>query len=155
MGMVKQDSQLIPQQRAYRVGNTHPVWEMHPDWIQALRNLDTYNQWVCEILMPIVFQWIEEHKDEVYRNISRESDQYDDMGVIIERAFQIVREQKSYKDGVQKSDDYHRELEKKTLSTGKLNPVWQAMSNALDKARTEVRSRFKEVLPNSIRPDAS
>jgi hypothetical protein len=150
MGMVKQDTQLIPVQKIFRVGKAHPTWEMHPDWIQALRNLDTYNQWVCEIVMPIVFQWIEEHKAEVYENIPIEL--RDDMGVVIENAFQMVKNGDLYKRGLRKAEAYEEEVQKQKIDTKKINPLWQNMSQALDEARENARKKFTEMLPNSIRP---
>jgi hypothetical protein len=151
MGLVKQDTQLIPVQKMFRVGHVHPTWEMHPDWIQALRNLDTYNQWVCEIVMPIVFDWIQDHYAEVYKDMP--DGHKDDMGVVIEKAFQIVSERSSYKDGVKNADAYEARVKSKNVDLAKTNPVWQEMSKALDQARENVRDKFRKMfLPNSVRP---
>ncbi len=62
MGIIKKITQYIPVQcKDYRLRGAHPDWETHPSWIAGLEGLDAYNHWVCEVVLPIAFQWIEEH----------------------------------------------------------------------------------------------
>ena len=72
----------------YRLEKAHPSWEMHPDFIQALKSLDSYNLWISEVIMPIVFQWIQDHYKEVYDGIPQE--QHDDVGVVMAHAWALM-----------------------------------------------------------------
>jgi hypothetical protein len=147
MGQVKRNTTWIPMERMFRLENAHPSWEMHPEWIQALKALDGYNGWVCEVVMPIAFQWIEEHKSEVYRDIP--SNLQDDVGTVIDRAFKLVKEQEAYKRGLDMVPGYENEIMTGKLPTEGINPVWQQVSKAFDAARDQVMSTYRQFFPNS------
>ena len=59
-------------------GHKHPFpggprdWEMHPSWIAGMEAFHAYGDWVSSIVLPIAFQWIEEHKAEVYASVPEE-----------------------------------------------------------------------------------
>lgn len=73
MGQVKQNCLFVPTQgEVHQLVSVHPDGEMHPARISAIESLYSYNRWVCEIVLPIAFQWIEEHKDAVYKDIQEE-----------------------------------------------------------------------------------
>ncbi len=49
---------------------TFASWEEHPALITAFDCLNLYNQWVAERVLPNAFQWIAEHRDDVYAGLS-------------------------------------------------------------------------------------
>ncbi|MGA7340599.1 MAG: hypothetical protein WBE72_01110 [Terracidiphilus sp.] len=110
---------------------------MHPSWIGGIEALDAYNHWVCEVVLPIAFQWIEEHKSEVYASVPEELT--DDMGVVIAAAFQLVRELSSYKNGLEESAAYESALAAGTWDPAKINPVW---TKIVQKVRAATRESF-------------
>src|ERR1700730_3262864 len=103
-GTVYKNTQAAP----FRLEKVHPPWEMHPDWIQAIKALDSYNLWVCEVVMPIAFQWIEEHKEAVYDGLP--DDLRDDVGTVIAKAFKLVTEKDYYQEGGKLTQEFEAEL---------------------------------------------
>ena len=104
MGIIKCNTQFIPcQHPKFRLKGAHPDWEMHPSWISGIEALDAYNHWVSEVVMPIAFQWIEEHKAEVYASVAEENK--DDVGVVIAAAFDLVKELSSYQNGLKRYEE--------------------------------------------------
>jgi hypothetical protein len=98
----------------------HGDWEMHPSWIAGVEALNAYSDWVSSVVLPIAFQWIEEHKPEVYSTVHE--DLRDDVGVVMAAAFRLVRELPAYKNG-------------------KTNPVWTGIAK---KIRTGTEEAFAE-----------
>jgi hypothetical protein len=72
-------------------------WEMHPSWIAGMEALNAYGDWVSSFVLPIAFQWIEEHKPEVYASVPEELK--DDVGVVIAAAFRLIKELPAYQSG--------------------------------------------------------
>jgi hypothetical protein len=114
-------------------------WETHPSWIAGMEALNAYGDWVSAIVMPIVFQWIEENKAEVYASVPEELK--DDVGVVIAAAFRLVKELPTYKQGLEKSAIYEAELATGTLDSSKLNPIWTGITK---KIRTCTEEAFAE-----------
>lgn len=114
-------------------------WEMHPSWIAGVEALNAYSNWVSSVVLPIAFQWIEEHKPEVYASIPEELK--DDVGVVIAAAFKLVKELPVYKEGLEKSAAYEAGLADGTLDPSTINPVWTGI---VKKIRTETEEAFKE-----------
>jgi hypothetical protein len=114
-------------------------WEAHPSWIAGIEALHAYGDWVSSIVLPIAFQWIEEHKPEVYAAIPEELK--DDVGVVIAAAFKLVQELPAYKLGRQKSDAYEAATAAGTWDSSKTNPVWTSIVN---KVRAETQQAFAE-----------
>src|ERR1700732_2972245 len=83
-------------------------WENHPSLIAGVEALDAYQTWVSSVVLPIAFQWIAEHKSEVYGKISDEK-LWDDVGVVIAAAFELVREKPAYKKGEEEFEKYKKE----------------------------------------------
>jgi hypothetical protein len=115
------------------------TWEAHPSWIAGIEALNAYGSWVSSVLLPIAFQWIEEHKAEVYAGIPEELK--DDVGVVIAAAFKLIQELPAYKLGRQKSDAYEAALAAGTWDPSKTNPVWTSI---VEKVRTETQQAFAE-----------
>jgi hypothetical protein len=89
------------------------------------------------------------------RRDGRGLDPRDDMGVVIERAFQIVSQRDAYEQSMKEEAAYENRVAKNQVDMTKTNPVRQEMSRALDYARESVRERFqKELLTNSVRQAA-
>jgi hypothetical protein len=122
---------------------------MHPSWIAGIEGLDAYNSWVCEVLMPIAFQWIEEHKRAVYDNVPDELQ--DDVGVVIASAFEIVKTLDSYNNGLKKAKEFDEALENEKLDLQTINPVW---TDIVGNVRENTKKSFNakaDVLKDTIR----
>jgi hypothetical protein len=114
-------------------------WEMHPSWISGVEALNAYSDWVSSVVLPIAFQWIEEHKPEVYAAVPEELK--DDVGVAIAAAFKLVKELPAYKEGLKKSAAYEKAVADGTWDPSKTNPVWTGI---VKKIRTETEEAFAE-----------
>jgi hypothetical protein len=89
--------------------------------------------------LPIAFQWIEEHKPEVYSQVPEELK--DDVGVVLAAAFRLVRELPAYKTGMEKSAEYEAAVANGTWDSSKTNPVWTTIAK---KIRTGTEEAFAE-----------
>jgi len=114
-------------------------WEMHPSWIAGMEALNAYGDWVSSFVLPIAFQWIEEHKQEVYASVPE--DLNDDIGVVIAAAFKLIKELPAYQSGLQKSAAYEAEVASGTFDSSKTNPVWTGI---VKKVRTGTKEAFAE-----------
>ena len=157
-------------------------WEDHPAWSTGMQFLEAYHHWVEDIVMPIAFQWIYEHYDYIYQEnpegwgkaklelpdylqdpnlkVSRENS--DDVGVVIARAFAIVRELDAYKIALEK---FENEFEPTRLAGGidsdgnmrgkgvRLNPVWTDMTHRIRESTEQIFKEQKGVLDDTAFPD--
>jgi hypothetical protein len=114
-------------------------WEMHPSWITGMEALNAYEDWVSSFVLPIAFQWIEEHKSEVYASVPE--DLKDDVGVVIAAAFRLVKELPAYKSGMEKSAAYEADIASGTDDSSKTNPVWTGI---VRRVRTGTEEAFAE-----------
>jgi hypothetical protein len=114
-------------------------WEMHPSWVAGLESLNAYSNWVDSVVLPIAFQWIEEHKAEVYADVPENV--RDDVGVAIAAAFKLVKELSAYKKEMEKSANYEAAVAQGTWDSSKTNPVW---SGIVKKVRAGTEEAFKE-----------
>ena len=112
---------------------------MHPSWIAGVEALNAYSDWVSSVVLPIAFQWIEEHKADVYASVP--GDLRDDVGVAIAAAFKLVKELPAYKSGVEKSAAYEADVAGGTYDASKTNPVWTGI---VKKVRTGTGEAFAE-----------
>ena len=104
--------------------------------------LNAYGDWVSSFVLPVAFQWIEEHKSEVYASVPEGLK--DDVGVVIAAAFRLVKELPAYKDGLDKSAAYEAEVASGTYDSSKTNPVWTGI---VRKVRTSTEEVFAEQAP--------
>lgn len=114
-------------------------WEMHPSWIAGMEALNAYGHWVSAVVLPIAFQWIEEHKADVYANVPQNLK--DDVGVAIAAAFKLVKELPAYKAGLEKCEGYDAAVANGTWNSSKTNPVWTGI---VKKVRKETQEAFAE-----------
>jgi len=128
-----------PQNRKTRSPGTSQDWEMHPSWIAGMESLNAYSDWVSSVVLPVAFQWIEEHKAEVYATVSE--DLRDDVGVVMAAAFRLVKELSAYKEGQEKSAAYEEAVADGTWDPSKTNPVWTGI---VKKVRTCTEEAFAE-----------
>lgn len=143
MHIVKKDCEYCPPHRHKPPVNCGPRdWEMHPSWIAGMEALNAYGDWVSTFVLPIAFQWIEEHKEEVYASVPEELK--DDVGVVIAAAFRLVKELPVYKSGVEKSAAYEAEVASGTYDSSKTNPIWTGI---VRKVRNETEVAFAEQAP--------
>ena len=124
-------------------------WEAHPSWTSGIAALNAYNQWVSDVVMPIAFQWIEEHKAEVYAHIPE--DLKDDVGVVTAAAFELVKHLGAYQKGLVKYEEYQRALKDGTWDPTNLNPVWTSIAKEVREASDEIFDAHKDVLKDTIR----
>ncbi|WP_254061826.1 hypothetical protein [Granulicella sp. L60] len=89
--------------------------------------LNAYGDWVSSFVLPIAFQWIEEHKEDVYASVPE--DLKDDVGVVIAAAFRLVKELPPYAVGLQKRTDHEADLASTTHDESSINPVWAGITN--------------------------
>jgi hypothetical protein len=113
-------------------------WAQHPGLNLALDGLSAYANWVSRVVMPIVFQWVDEHKSEVYEKVPRPL--FDDVGVVVAAAFDIVKQKNAYKGGKEAFAEFQEELAADTWHAEKVNPTWTEISRNL---RTEVRGALE------------
>ena len=83
------------------------------------RAIDDYEKWVSSRLLPIVCKWIDENRDAVTKDMSRE--EMDDMGAAVEAAYKIISKSEWMKD---------RMLEAERLVPEQLefNPIWRRIT---------------------------
>jgi hypothetical protein len=112
---------------------------MHPSWIAGMEALNAYGDWVSSLVLPIAFQWIEEHKSEVYASVPE--DLKDDVGVVIAAAFKLIKELPAYKSGMESSAAYEADVTRGTHDSSKTNPVWTGI---VRKVRTDTEEAFAE-----------
>jgi hypothetical protein len=151
MGQCKsKTTELFPRQYPkFSLKGVHPDWEMHPSWINGIEALNSYNFWVCEVMMPVAFQWIEEHHDEVYEGVAEEHK--GDVGVVMAAAFQLVQELPSYKRWMEAYRNYEAAVTAGTLDSTEINPVW---TKIVKQVRTDTERAFaseENVLKDTIR----
>jgi hypothetical protein len=120
-------------------GSGHQDWEMHPSWIAGIEALNAYSDWVNSVVLPIAFQWIDEHKPEVYASVPEELK--DDVGVAIAAAFKLIKELPAYKRGMEKSATYEEGVAQGTWDVSKTNPVWTGI---VKKVRAHTEESFME-----------
>jgi hypothetical protein len=104
-----------------------------------MESLNAYGDWVSSFVMPIAFQWIEEHKAEVYASVP--DDLRDDVGVVIAAAFRLVRELPTYQNGMAKSAACEAEIASGSYDSSKTNPVWTGLAM---KVRTDTEKAFAD-----------
>jgi hypothetical protein len=115
---------------------------MHPSWLAGLEALHSYSDWVNSMVLPIAFQWIEEHKAEVYASVPEEL--RDDVGVVIAAAFRRVKELPAYKAAIEKRAEHDAEVASGAHDPSKTNPVWTGLAR---KVRAETEAAFAEQAP--------
>jgi hypothetical protein len=122
--------------------------EMHPSWAAAMDSLQDYLCWVDEVVLPIAFQWIEEHKPEVYAKVPDELK--DDVGVVIAAAFGLVKELPAYKQGREKCREHEEAVKAGTVDTSSMNPVWADITEKIRSGTREAFAEQSQVLDGTI-----
>jgi hypothetical protein len=128
-----------PPPEKHPFGDAKQDWKMHPSWTAGIDALNTYSDWVSAVVLPIAFQWIEEHKEEVYKTVPDEL--RDDVGVVIASAFKLIQELPAYKNGLKKKADYEAAAANELEGPAKINPVWAGIAK---KIRTCTEKAFEE-----------
>ena len=126
-----------------------PDWSTHPSWITGTEALDAYYRWVSEVLVPIVFQWIEEHKADVYKGIPK--DKEDDVGVVIASAFEIVKTMPCYLNGIRKAEEFEEDMKKGAVDLSTINPVWADITRKIKEDTKRIFDDHQDVLKDTIR----
>jgi hypothetical protein len=114
-------------------------WEAHPSWITGMEALKGYNDWINSVVLPVAFQWIEEHKEEVYQKVK--AAYRDDIGAVMEAAFKAVQQRPAYKVGQAKSAAYEAAIAAGTWDPTATNPVWTKLVKTI---RSQTQQAFAE-----------
>ena len=125
-----------------------PDGEMHPSWAAAMDSLQDYLCWVDEVVMPIAFQWIEEHKPEVYATVP--GDLKDDVGVVVAAAFGLVKELPVYKEGRKKCKAHEEAVKAGTADASNVNPVWAGITSRIRSGTREAFAERSQLLDGTI-----
>ena len=104
-------------------------WEMHPSFITGLESLHSYDHWVNSVVLPVAFQWIEEHKPEVYASVPENL--RDDVGVVLAAALRLVKKLPTYQKELDQRAAYDAALAAGTLDTSTINPAWTAATRKI------------------------
>jgi hypothetical protein len=115
---------------------------MHPSWIAGMEALNAYSDWVSSFVLPIAFQWIEEHKPEVYASVPEELK--DDVGVVIAAAFRLVKELPAYQNEMESGAAHEADVAGGTHDSSKTNPIWAGIAR---KVRASTEEIFAEQAP--------
>lgn len=110
-------------------------WEMHPSWIAGMEAMSAYGDWVSSVVLPVAFQWIDEHRAEVYASIPENLK--DDVGVVLAAALRLVKEQPAYQRGLEKEAQYETAVA--NGDSASINPVWTGI---VKKIRTSTEEAF-------------
>lgn len=137
-----------PHCKRPRPGQDPRQSELHPSFTAGLEALEDYNHWVNAVLLPIAFQWIEEHKAEVYADVPEEL--RDDIGVAIAAAFDVVKELPLYQQGREQHAAYEAALEAGTWDPSNANPVWTEIARKVRARTEEAFAEHSEHLGDSI-----
>lgn len=151
MGQCKDKAtQLYPRQHPkFNLKGVHPDWEMHPSWINGIEALNAYNLWVCEVMMPVAFQWIEDHHDEVYDRVPEEHRA--DVGVVMAVAFDIVKQLPSYQRWMGAYEKFKDEVDSESFNPAETNPVWTRIVQRVRRNTEEAFAHEAKYLKDTIR----
>ena len=114
-------------------------WEAHPSWIAGMEALQSYGNWVSMVVLPVAFQWIEEHKAEVYASVPEKLK--DDVGVVLAAAFERIKTLPLYQEEEKRTAAYEAAIANGTWDATKTNPVWTGI---VKKIRSETQEAFAE-----------
>ena len=152
MKMLKRATQILippPPGPGVKRMQPQPDWLAHPSLIAAIENLDAYNEWVSEVVLPIAFQWIEEHKSDVYASVAEENK--DDVGVVIAAAYEIVKTKPIFQKGVEATKQFEEDRVAGRVDYASLNPVWTKIVKRVREASHSAFHHEKSVLKDTIR----
>jgi hypothetical protein len=90
-------------------------------------------------VLPIAFQWIEEHRAEVYAGVPEEL--RDDVGVVIAAAFKLVKGLPAYQNGIARTAEYEAAMAAADADASRINPVWSGITR---KVRASTQEAFAE-----------
>lgn len=118
-------------------------WEDHPALKTAFDCLNIYNQWVAQRVIPIAFQWIEEHHHEVHEHVA--PDKHNDVGAVIAAAFELVRNGDKYRDWAVKSGQIG-DVDLRTHC----NPMWAGVAAELQEDMANVFANYEAELAQMV-----
>jgi len=118
-------------------------WEMHPSWILGIESLNAYSHWVSSVVLPIAFQWIDEHRAEVYATVP--DNLKDDVGTVLAAAFKLIKNLPAYQRGLTKNAMY--QTAKANGDTAAINPAWASITQTV---RTDTQAAFTQQTSLSV-----
>lgn len=139
MPQTKVQCDYCPPPHKHKTHQGHQDWEMHPSWIAGIESLNAYSEWVSSVVLPVAFQWIDEHRPEVYATVPE--DLKDDVGVVLAAALKLIKELPAYKRGLEKGAALESAVAGGTWDASKTNPVWTSI---VKKVRTGTEAAFAE-----------
>jgi hypothetical protein len=120
----------------------------HPSFQVALDALADYNRWVCQVVLPIAFEWIEEHHDAVYEKVA--AGREDEVGAVIAAAFDLLKQiGAAYQDSLVKRAQVEADLRNGTRQIEQFNPIWNHVSHQLSEQIQAILNQYNHVLPDT------
>ncbi|UWZ85691.1 hypothetical protein [Occallatibacter riparius] len=128
-------------------------WEDHPALKTAFDCLNIYAYWVSQRVIPIAFQWISEHEDEILEGFTEA--QRADVGVVIEAAFELIRNDPRYNakylKGLDNAKFIAAQKEQNIFDPTRYNPAWTMVSRGIeDHVKTAFTTDLKEMIKDVV-----
>lgn len=143
MPHTKFDCDLCPPDPHQVPSESPEDWEMHPSWILGIESLNAYSHWVSSVVLPIAFQWIDEHRAEVYDTVP--DNLKDDVGTVLAAAFKLIKNLPAYQRGLTKNAMY--QTAKANGDTAAINPAWASITQTV---RTDTQAAFTQQTSLSV-----
>lgn len=146
MGTIKRLCKYIPAQC---MPPGYASYDVHPALKTGIDCLNLYSHWVSVVVMPIAFQWIEEHHDDVYGHLNKRSKK--DVGAVIASAFEWIRAHSEYyKEGLAYGHDIEEAKERGNFDPTEFNPIWTDMSNEIENEIRRIFHKRRDALKSTV-----
>ena len=126
---------------------TTESWAQHPGMNMAMDGIAIYANWVSRVVMPIVFQWVDEHRAEMHDKMGIAQDALlpDDVDAVVHAAFEIVKEKPAYLAGREAFKEFQDALADRSWNPAGLNSHWSAMTET-------IRQQMRETSHQEVGP---
>ncbi len=118
-------------------------WGLHA----AVEGLAAYQHWVSCMVLPIVFEWIEERHDAFYAQIP--PDLHDDIDTVVKVAFEMIREK--YEKRQWDPDQLKSKIASGEIDSKQINRTWTDISAHLRHEMHEASIHESEPLVGAVR----
>ncbi len=122
-------------------------WAQHPGLNLAMDGIAMYATWVSRTVMPIVFQWVDEHKPEMREKMGVDptAPLPDDVEAVVQAAFEIIKGRDAYIRGKAAFEEYQTAMATRSWDPTGINPHWTRVSRMM-------REQVREALHEASRP---
>jgi hypothetical protein len=143
--------QLIKTNCRYLCEGSRPIttppttedWAQHPALNMAMDGIAMYANWVSRVVMPIVFDWVDDHTQEMREKMGVRSTDLlpDDVDAVVKAAFEIVKGKRAYAEGRVAFEQFQLAIASRTWTSTNINPKWTRIS---ERMREEIRETLIE-----------